>query len=189
MEVDLLGSAYLIQFAIVRGDGVKELKKGTIYVVEFSGTRCGPCLKCVPPLNELQKKYPDVVLLSIYDEDEKVVRKFLAGAGKDIAFRVAADPSGAMWRNWSDAACTDWNGIPQAFVVGKDGKIAWIGSPWVMADPLAQIVAGTFDPQEDAMRLKLEQTTTLRLKQPQKRNKEGERMGQPHQRSDHGRET
>jgi hypothetical protein len=167
-------SPKLATLTFVRGDAVKELSKDTIYVVEFSGTQCVPCLKCVPHLNELQKKYPDVVLLSIYGgEDEKVVREFLAGPGKDIAFRVAADPAGAMWRDWSNPACRE--GIPDAFVVGKDGKIAWIGRPSEIADPLDQIVAGTFDPQEDVMRLKLEQAIVRRARRAEEREKIGRR--------------
>jgi tetratricopeptide (TPR) repeat protein len=167
-------SPKLAALTFVRGDAVKELSKGTVYVVEFSGTQCGPCLKCVPHLNELQKKYSDVVFLSVYGgEDEKVVREFLEGPGKDIAFRVAADPAGAMWRDWSKPACRE--GIPDAFLVGKDGKIAWIGRPWEIADPLDQIVAGTFDPQEDVMRLNVEQAIVLRARRAEEREKKGHR--------------
>ena len=89
--------------------------------------------------------------MSVYGgEDEQTVRTFLAGPGKDIAFRVAVDPAGAMWRDWTDPACRE--GIPDVFVVGKDGKIAWIGRPWDMDDLLARIVAGTFDPRENEWR-------------------------------------
>jgi hypothetical protein len=37
------------------------------------------------------------------------------------------------------------NGIPSAFIVGKDGKIAWIGHPMEMDKPLEKIVAGEWD--------------------------------------------
>ncbi len=161
----------LAPMAFLRGEAVKELSKGTVYVVEFSGTQCLPCLKCVPHLNELQKKYPAVVFISLYGEEEKVVREFLDGRGKEIAFRVAAEPSGAMWRDWSDAAHQE--GIPHAFIVGKDAKIAWIGHPGLIAEPLGEIVAGTFDPREEIMRLKVEQTAALRLEKAEKRRQEG----------------
>ena len=38
------------------------------------------------------------------------------------------------------------SGIPTTFVVGTDGKIAWIGSPFDLAGPLRKIAAGTYDP-------------------------------------------
>jgi hypothetical protein len=167
-------SPKLAPMKFVRGDAVKELSRGTIYVIEFSGTQCGPCLKCVPHLNELQKKYPAVVFISVYSgEEEKVVRTFLAGPGKDIAFRVAADPAGAMLRDWSDPACRE--GIPDVIVAGKDGKVAWIGRPWDLDDPLARIVAGTFDPHEDEYewRLKLEQAVVLRARRVEERKEKG----------------
>src|SRR5262245_19710464 len=82
--------------SFVRGEPVKELGKGTVYVVEFSGTQCAPCVKCIPHLNELQKKYPAVVFLSVYSEEEKAVSAFLKGLGKDIAIRVEVDPKRAM---------------------------------------------------------------------------------------------
>lgn len=155
----------------VKGEAVKELSAGTIYLVEFSGTDCAPCHKCIPLLNELQTKHSDVVLISIYSEKEKPVREFLAGKGKDIAFRVAIDPSGRMWRDWHEPACQD--GIPCAFVVGKQGRIAWIGHPENLAEPFAQIVAGTFDSQEHALRLKVEQEAVLRLRHAREREKMG----------------
>jgi hypothetical protein len=130
-----------------------------------------PCHKCIPLLNALQKKHSDVVLISVYGEQEKTVREFLAGRGKDIAFRVAIDPSGRMWRDWHEPACQE--GIPCAFVVGKDGRIAWIGHPANLAEPLAQIVAGTFDSQEDALRLKVEQEAAFRLRGAREREKKG----------------
>ena len=36
-------------------------------------------------------------------------------------------------------------GIPTAFIVGKDGKIEWIGHPMSMDEPLAKVVAGNWD--------------------------------------------
>jgi hypothetical protein len=49
-------SPKLAAMKYVRGEAVKELSAGTIYLVEFSGTECVPCDKCIPLLNELQKK-------------------------------------------------------------------------------------------------------------------------------------
>ena len=47
-----------------------------------------------------------------------------------------------MAKTWLKAA--EENGIPAAFVV-KEGKIAWIGHPMKLDDPLAKITAGDWD--------------------------------------------
>ncbi len=109
------------------------------------------------------------MFIGVYGENEKRVREFLASKGKDIAIRVAANPKGEMWRSWCEPVCLE--GIPQAFIVGKDGKIAWIGHPANLAEPLGQIVAGTFDPQEHILRLKVEQEAFLRLRRDDERLK------------------
>lgn len=36
-------------------------------------------------------------------------------------------------------------GIPTAFIVGKDGKVAWIGHPMSMSEPLAMVIAGNWN--------------------------------------------
>jgi len=164
-------SPKLVAMKYVRGDAVKELSAGTIYVVEFSGTECVPCIECIPHMNELHNKHTSVVFISIFNENEKAVRGFLAGKGKDIAFRVAVDPTGGMGRGWTEPAYRE--GIPQVFIVGKDGRIAWIGHPVELAEPLAQIVADTFDAQEYVLRLKVEQEATLRLRQRNEREERG----------------
>ena len=51
---------------------------------------------------------------------------------------------GAMAKTWMDAA--EENGIPTAFII-HDGKIAWIGHPMEMDEPLAKITAGDWDPE------------------------------------------
>lgn len=151
----------LATMAYVKGDPVAELRAGTSYVIEFSGTQCAPCTKFIPQLDALQKKYTDVVFISVYSyEKEDVVREFVKSKAGDSSFRVAADPEGVMGKTWSVPAVQV--GIPHVFVVDKQGKIIWIGSPYEMAEPLARIVAGKFDPQEQAIRIKVEQLAGLK---------------------------
>ena len=68
------------------------------------------------------------------------------GPKMDYAVAVDTDPkNGAMAVNWMTAAGQD--GIPTAFVVGKDGRIAYIGHPMDPGLPttLDKILDGTFD--------------------------------------------
>src|SRR5690606_39008702 len=72
---------------------------------------------------------------------------------RDFAF-----DQGRMSRNWLTAA--GQNSIPTAFVVGGDGRIAWIGHPNDRDDTLRtvldQVVAGEWDVNKAAMDFKRE---------------------------------
>ena len=145
----------LAPLTFVRGESVAGFAPGIITLVEFSGTQCGPCVKAIPHLNALQKKYPAVVVLSIFGEPEADVRAYLDGPGKATEARVATDPTGATLTAWMRAAAQD--GIPTCFLVGKDGKLAWIGHPNDLDIPLAKLVAGTFDVQQELLIRRVEE--------------------------------
>jgi thiol-disulfide isomerase/thioredoxin len=123
----------------IRGRALAGLSPGTVYVIEFSGTTCAPCLKAVPHLEELQRTYKEVVFLSVFSEPADDVRRFLDGPGKGITLRVVCDPDQSLLEAWSVAAAQF--GIPHVFVVNGAGKIAWIGDPWDLDEPLARVVA------------------------------------------------
>jgi thiol-disulfide isomerase/thioredoxin len=136
----------------IKGEKVDKLDKGQIYVVEFWATWCGPCKTSIPHLTQLQKKYDGVKFIgvSILENDPKQVEPFVKEMGATMDYRVATDDlskgardEGKMATNWFSAA--DEDGIPTAFIVDKDGKIAWIGHPMEMDGPLAKIVDGTWD--------------------------------------------
>lgn len=137
----------------VKGQPVKALEKGKTYVVEFWATWCGPCRSSIPHLTDLQKKHKDVVFIgvSVWESDPKDVKPFVEEMGDKMAYRVAVDdvPEGAkadkgkMAANWMTAA--GQGGIPTAFIVNADGKVAWIGHPMEMDKPLNQIIEGTYD--------------------------------------------
>jgi thiol-disulfide isomerase/thioredoxin len=134
----------------VKGDKVDKLEKGQIYVVEFWATWCGPCRATIPHLTQLQKKNPGVTFIgvSILENDQKGVEPFVKEMGDKMDYRVAMDDAtnrgdGKMAKNWFEAAGE--NGIPTAFIINKEGKIAWIGHPASMDGPLAKIVDGSYD--------------------------------------------
>ena len=136
----------------VKGDPVAGIEKGKTYVVEFWGTACGPCIKCMPHLSNLQRRHKDVVFACLCDEKEKDVRDFVAKNDTNMGFRVGWDEKGRMWTAWMEAAGLE--GIPTAFVVDAAGKIAWIGNPAEMAEPLQQIVEGKYNPQAAVIALR-----------------------------------
>src|SRR5262249_22804189 len=131
------------------------LEPGQFYVVEFWATWCGPCRVSIPHLTELQKKYKDkgvsFIGVSICEQSQDGVEPFVKQMGDKMDYSVALDvvaegqQGNEGKRAQAGMAAADENGIPTAFVIRKDGKIAWIGHPMSMDEPLAKIVAGDWD--------------------------------------------
>src|SRR6202012_3837023 len=75
--------------------------------------------------------------------------KFVQDMGDKMNYHVVQDDAGGSMANaWMQAAGQD--GIPCAFLVGKDSTIQWIGHPMELDDILKQVAAGTFDPKKEA---------------------------------------
>ncbi len=140
------------------GEPVTKFSKDNVYIVEFWATWCGPCISSMPHLAEIQEKYRDknVRIVSISNEDLKTVDAFLQQEGPggkkfaDItsAYSLTTDPDGSVYEAYMDAS--NQQGIPTAFIVGKDGVVEWIGHPMSMdeaeeGDVLGKIVAGKWD--------------------------------------------
>ncbi len=150
---------------------VTEFAKGKVYVVEFWATWCGPCIASMPHIVETQKKFADkgVQIVSISDEDLETVDKFLdrkykAAPAKNAddekesedsgdqpktyreltsSYCLTTDPDRSSSKDYMEAA--GQNGIPCAFIVGKDQKIEWIGHPMSMDKALTEVVEDKWD--------------------------------------------
>ncbi|MCE9548558.1 MAG: redoxin family protein [Planctomycetia bacterium] len=135
----------------VKGAAVEKFEPGKIYILEFWATWCGPCAEAIPHLTKLQKRNADVTFIGMncMEDDQSVVPAFVEKMGAKMGYRVAMDDAaGNMAKTWLSAA--GQNGIPCTFVVGKDGKIAWIGHPMKLDVVLKEVKAGTFDAQKFA---------------------------------------
>lgn len=121
-----------------------------IHVVEFWAVWCPPCKMSVPLLTELQEKYKkEVVIVGVTEPDAgrnspAAIRRFVKQQGKTMEYTVAID-TGITTSAYMAAAGAI--GIPHAFIVDRNGKIAWQGSPLepALGEVLEQLVAGTFD--------------------------------------------
>lgn len=158
----------------VKGDPVSGIEKGKVYVVEFWGTACAPCIKCMPHLSDLQRLHKDVVFACLCDEKEKDVRDFVAKHDKDMGFRVGWDERGRMWAAWMVAAGLD--GIPTAFIVDATGKVAWIGHPTEMDEPLRLILEGKYNPQAAVIALRLRHARKEAFRKENERLDHGNRL-------------
>jgi thiol-disulfide isomerase/thioredoxin len=132
----------------IKGEPVNlaSAKGKSIVVVEFWATWCPPCRESIPHLTELQNKFAarGVVVVGVTDEDPKVVKPFVSKMAAKMDYTVAIDRDDKTAAGYMKAFGID--GIPHAFVVNKDGVIAWQGHPLDgLEEAVEQMVAGTYD--------------------------------------------
>jgi len=131
---------------------VTTFEPGKVYVLEFWATWCGPCRMGMPHLSALQEAFAGkgVVVLGISDESLPRVVQFLWQTDTDgrlqnerTRYTITTDPDGSTHAAYMDAS--GQQGIPTAFVVGKDGRIEWIGHPMQLDPVLEAVVSDAWD--------------------------------------------
>lgn len=122
-----------------------------VFLVEFWATWCGPCMKSIPHLAELHKKYKKdgLIITGISNEDPEIISKFLSERLKklriEMPYFVGADEEMETQNVWMK----DIEGIPYAFLVDRTGTVVWTGNPLAdtkaMDDAVQKVLAGQFD--------------------------------------------
>lgn len=166
----------------VKGDSVDGFEEGQVYVVEFWATWCGPCIAAFPHLSELQAHYGDDVRfigVNVWEREQgqermDLVEEFVAKQGDRMSYTVAVEDGSSMADNWMKPA--GQGGIPAAFIVDGNSKIAWIGHPGTMDEPLKAIVSGEYDGAADAAKSWNQQITMAALQSMDGSFRTGEKL-------------
>lgn len=161
----------------IKGTPLAAFEKGKVYVIDFWATDCQTCKNTIQHLTDLSKKHQGkltVAGISIWEyatdgagkatSPIPQIEKFVADMGDKMSYAVAyGGESGEMERTWMAAA--NKHGVPTAFIIDGEGRVAWMGQPMAMDDVLDQVIAGKFDPKAEADRLKKTQENERKLKE------------------------
>jgi len=166
----------LVCFALKQGEQAPQLQIGSwikngpatlaegrgkkIYIIEFWKTTCKPCVKVMPYFHKLKAQYKDLEIISISTEKAIVVKNFLAKY-KNINYKIAVDNNNKTYNSY----VTGNGNIPVAFIINKNGTVAWIGHPLDIFIPLKRVITGKFDIKKSAQRQKMYQKIKILISQ------------------------
>ncbi len=96
---------------------------GRARVLEFWATWCAPCVAALPHLNQLVQefKHEPIDFVSVTDEEESLVRRFLATHQMDGI--VAIDEGGQTWKDYGLTF------FPTTVLIDADGRLVAVTSP------------------------------------------------------------
>ena len=131
----------------VKGDpfSLADMANEKIVVLEFWATWCAPCIKNIPHISELQRKYKDdVVFIGVTSEsDRQKVATFVEQMGDAMDYAVAIDKDAQTSLSYLQPLGVP--GIPHACIIDKKGKLAWNCGVTELDATLHHLVQGTFD--------------------------------------------
>jgi len=119
----------------VQGTPVTGFQSGLVYVVEFWGTWCSPCIKNIPKLNRLQTQHASdgLVVIGVASHEFKgreALTSFMKKKDYTITYRVAYDEDLTMEKDWDTGGK---EGVvfrmPLCFVVDRKGIVVFAGHP------------------------------------------------------------
>lgn len=125
---------YVNTWITQRPDGANK-----VAVIDFWATWCGPCVKAIPHMNDLQSEFKnDVVCIGISDEQPQAFQTGLQNRSlgpANMHYALALDPSGQMKKSFAI------RGIPHVAVISSDWVVRWQGHPSSLSsDVLGSIV-------------------------------------------------
>jgi peroxiredoxin/outer membrane lipoprotein-sorting protein len=111
-----------IAFALKDLDGNQvdlQSLKGKVTLLDFWASWCGPCVAELPHIEKLHRDFKDqgLVVLGVNDEGVEVARAFMTK--KAYTFTTLVDVGKEVSRKYGVS------GIPQAFIIDREGKVKW----------------------------------------------------------------
>lgn len=145
--------------AWIDGEPLPGFRPGRVHVVNFFATWCGASQQSMRLMNGLARQYAGdltIVGLNVRESERgeatvEAVSRFVAERWPDLAHPVAMDDpeDTPLFRSWMRAA--GMYATPTAFIIGRDGRIVYIGIPidervaYTFEQALADAIAGTSD--------------------------------------------
>jgi thiol-disulfide isomerase/thioredoxin len=132
----------------VKGTPITSFAPGKVYVFEFFSTSCSHCKEFAELITRLARTYgaQGAEFIAITDEEAPIVKAWLAQPGKlnEVPYAVVSDPDRSAMITLQNGTFRNFN--PRFFVI-KNGIVQWFGHPKEAEEPIAKVVAGTWDPE------------------------------------------
>jgi peroxiredoxin len=107
--------------------------RGRHVLLHFWATHCGPCAPEMDRLRELRARFDErrlaIIGLSQDDEDEAAVKRFVTEHRASWIEASAATPGSGREVDFLIRERFRVRGVPAAFIVDPDGKVAALGEP------------------------------------------------------------
>jgi thiol-disulfide isomerase/thioredoxin len=136
---DIKGKTYKVA-GTEQGLKIKGLE-GKIVFLEFFGHRCPPCLKSIPHLEKLQKKYKDnlaIVAIEVQGLDNAKLKKFAKEKGMN--YIVVADEKANGIVNYISQRA-EWQGsIPFLVALDKKGNVQFVQAGMLPESSLEELI-------------------------------------------------
>jgi thiol-disulfide isomerase/thioredoxin len=134
----------------LKGKPVTRWERGSVYILDIWAPWCGPCLGGMQHLTDLGKQYAarGLVVVGMTSPDDygttlDSAKKAVAKKGPAIGYSIAWDERHRLYDIWM--AREKISGWPWSFIVGRDGRIAFIGQPETLDAALRQILDGRYN--------------------------------------------
>lgn len=149
----------LVPMEWIKGPPLGGFRPGHVYVVNFFATWCGASRQSLPLMSRIAQAHAgDLTVIGVnVREDERgeataeAVSRFVSERPDSFTHPVAMDDPEAtpLFRSWMRGA--QMYGTPTAFVIDREGRVAWIGIPiddrntYPLERAVADAIAGTVD--------------------------------------------